>query len=140
MERTKCDAFDQTITKKLGNSFSVPPEPYDHHLDPDPEPAPFVADADSYHDYDRYINTEVLLPRDNGRTKSGKIIGRATDPSGNPIGKEHPIFILDSRLYEVKFQDGLTKMLAANGIEINLYLSVDLDGHAQRSVERILDH
>lgn len=56
--------------------------------------------------FDKYISAEVHLPK-NGEEIIGKVVGRKRDHDGNPIGKANNNPILDTRLYQVVFPEGI---------------------------------
>ena len=45
----------------------------DHHT---------MSDADTFPDYDKYINSEVLLPKDGEHTLAAKVIQRTRNDNG----------------------------------------------------------
>ena len=54
---------------------------------------------------DDYLQTELLVPR-NGDMVMAKVVRRVKDSEGRPTGKRHDNPILDTRQYEVEFNDG----------------------------------
>ena len=54
---------------------------------------------------------------------------RLKDNQGRPIGIASDNPILDTRMYEVEYQDGHTGLLAANLIAENLFAQVDEEGN-----------
>jgi hypothetical protein len=62
------------------------------------------------------------------------------DDEDNPIGMANTNPLLDSIDYEVKFDDGTTKILTANIIAENLLAQVDEEGGCQQMLEEIVDH
>ena len=95
---------------------------------------------DEYDNYNKYINVKVLLPRDNGDSESGKVIGRSVDERGAKLGEKkfHPL--LNTQLYNVEFPDGSVEKLTENWIAITLYSSVDEYSHQYSEVKRITGH
>ena len=60
---------------------------------------------DTYND--RYLNMELAVPRgDNPNPQYAKVTKRLRDADGIPIGTANENPILDSRMYEVEYQDG----------------------------------
>ena len=56
---------------------------------------------------DRYLNMELALPKgDDLNPQLAKVMKRLRDANGIPIGMANDNPILDSRVYEVKYQDG----------------------------------
>ncbi len=104
-------------------------------LEPDssmPEANDWDAEA-----FDRYIATEVWLPKD-GQEVIAKFIARKHDHYGNPIGKSNSNPILDTRLYQVIFPDGETAEYSANVIAECLYLQVDDEGNQFLLMDEII--
>ena len=62
------------------------------------------------------------------------------DKDGLPIGTANNNPILDSRLYELKFQDGYRASLAANAIADNLFEQIDDEGNRHVLFQEIIDH
>ena len=62
------------------------------------------------------------------KDNQGRTIGIASD---NPI--------LDTRMYEVKYQDGHTAELVANLIAENLFAQVDKEGNCSVPFDEIVD-
>ena len=69
-----------------------------------------------------------------------KVIGWKRDQDGNPIGTRNANPILDTREYEVEFQDGATDTFTANIIAENLYSQVDSEGNSYSILDEIVDH
>ncbi len=63
---------------------------------------------------DTYLNMELALPREGREVQFGRVVNRLRDKDGLPIGTASDNPILDSRMYEVEFQDGHKASLAAN--------------------------
>ena len=70
----------------------------------------------------------------------GKVIGRATGPNGETVGKYDDNPILNSIIYDVEFPEGQIKEYAANILAENLWSQVDADGHSKMLLEGILDY
>lgn len=69
-----------------------------------------------------------------------RVIRRATDANGQPLGTSHTNPLLDSRRYDVEFVDGHSETLSANILAENLIAQVDQEGHKQRMLKEISDH
>jgi hypothetical protein len=82
------------------------------------------ADDDPLEFLDNYISAHVLLLEGDTFTK-GQVIARKHDIDGNILGKPHINPILDSRIYEVQFEDGHIEEYAANVIAESIYAQVD---------------
>jgi hypothetical protein len=144
VERNKRNEFDAAIRKRHGDSISPPPPNDtssidDEALDNDMEDHT-MPDADSFLDYDEYINSEVLLPKDGEHMMAAKVIRRHTDDNGKAHGKHSANPILDTRVYDVMFPDGAVQQYSANIIAENIYNNVDGDGHQHMLLDLILDH
>ena len=118
-------AFDDNIIQKLG----VPATEHDFDKD-------YLTPTYEYYDYDHqdatpntppeqltltpeigdnYLNMELMLPR-GGTLVRGQVTERKRDHEGNVIGRSNDNPILDTREYEVKFEDGDVTKLTANAI------------------------
>ena len=64
---------------------------------------------------DVYLNASIVLPQGNNMAR-GKVVSRKQDVDGKPIGHENANPILDSRWYEVEFDDVEVTKLTANVI------------------------
>ena len=122
-------AFDPEFVQEFGRTIN--------------DPAILNADQgftpDSYDD--TYLNMELALPRDFGEVQFGRVVkSRLRDRDGLPIGTANDNPILDSRMYEVEFQDGYKTSLAANAIAENLFAQVDDEGNRHILFNEIIDH
>ena len=113
--------FDPTDTEpdSPSDSLTLFYEPYSNDLDPIPEANNFDKES-----YKRFLTTQVMLPQGD-HYKSGTVIGHKQDANGNPIGCGHLNPILDSRVHDVKFLDGVVQSYAANIIAENLFSQVN---------------
>ena len=89
---------------------------------------------------DTYLNMELALPREGAEVQFGRVVKRLRDKDGIPIGTAHDNPILDTRMYEVEFQDGHRASLAANAIAENLFAQIDDEGNRHVLYEEIVDH
>ena len=46
---------------------------------------PTMVDVDNIPDYDQYLNSDILLPRDGEYLQSARVVRRITEDQGNPI-------------------------------------------------------
>ena len=69
-----------------------------------------------------------MLPH-GGTLARGRVVRRKRDREGNPIGRANANPILDTRSYEVEFEDGDVSELTANTIAESMYAMCDEDGH-----------
>jgi hypothetical protein len=78
--------------------------------------------------FDNLLSAEVLLPR--GETyQTGQVIGYKRDHDGNLIGNTHQNPLLNTRLYQVQFDDGSIQDFAANCIAEAIYNEIDDEGN-----------
>jgi hypothetical protein len=136
--------LDQNIITKIGaaNDDDIPQELQDEYEQLEPvEPHACKPDIDALAEgiYDTLISAEVMLPRD-GILTPAKVVGRKRDAMGNPIGTANNNPVLDTRVYEVMFQDGMTSEYAANLIIENIFQQVDEEGRNHLIFQEILDH
>jgi hypothetical protein len=143
------------VSKKLGQPLndeaSVTPTLEVAAVVPDYErnedennPAELVIDLDDIGDradpeaYDGYLASQVMLPRED-KMLLGTVRKRATNEMGAPIGTGNTNPILDTRVFEVEFDDGVVLEYAANIIAENLYSQVNQEGHRFILLESIVD-
>ena len=159
--KAKCTTFTATLTERLGGNDLVPLDENGHMNIPDDwdDPAfnqefveeygrtvndPSIKEADD--DFtpdtfdDTYLNMELALPRDGAEVQFGRVVKRLRDKDGIPIGTAHDNPILDTRMYEVEFQDGHRASLAANAIAENLFAQIDDEGNRHVLFEEITDY
>ena len=90
---------------------------------------------------DQYINIEVNINRgDENYMERATVKKRVSGINGIPIGKAHKSCLLDSRQFEVEYNDGITEILSAHIIEENILAQVDDQGQMQLLLEKIIDH
>ena len=94
------------------------------------------ADDDKIHSYHKYIGAEFIIDGD----KCATVKRRMTDFDGRPIGVANINPLLDSREYEVEYEDGTTAKYFANTIAENLYSQVDDEGRQHLVISEISDH
>ena len=75
---------------------------------------PTMTEADDIADYDRYIESEVLLPRNGKEMSSAKVVSWVKDKYGKVKGTYNKNPILDTRVYDVMFLDGAVFQYAEN--------------------------
>jgi hypothetical protein len=154
--------FTMTITERIGGNDLVVEDEMGHHVIPVEDwddPAfdaefvqefgrtindPRIKEADQsftpdVYD-DTYLNMELALPRDGGEVQYARVVKRLRDKDGLPIGTAHDNPILDSRIYEVEFQDGYKASLAANAIAENLFAQIDDEGNRHVLFQEIIDY
>ena len=140
--KKKCEEFTAAIKERIGandvapydeNGDVVVPEDWDDPAfredfleefgksinNPNVQEADTDFTPDTYDD--TYLNMELALPRDGAEVQFGRVVKRLRDKDGLPIGTANDNPILDTRMYEVEFQDGHRASLAANAIAENLF-------------------
>jgi hypothetical protein len=82
---------------------------------------PTMPDGDLFtiNAFDKYIGAQLELPLQDAMA-SATVVGRKHDTEGNPVGRSHTNPLLDTRVYEVGFPDGLTNEYATNVIAKNM--------------------
>ena len=103
------------------------------------QPAKSDADDIEYETFDKYISAEFLVNR-NGETVPAKVVKRARDNNGNPIGKKHDNPLMDTREYECMLDDGTIIRYNANVIAENIFAQCDDEGRRQAVLSEITDH
>ena len=90
---------------------------------------------------DTYLNMELALPSGDGAQPAfARVTKRLRDANGLPIGTAHDNPILDSRMYEVEYQDGHKSAMATNAITQNFFAQVDAEGNYHVLFDEIIDH
>ena len=113
---------------------------YKPRLEPvEEEPMPELKDADDL-DFSSYIAAKVRLPKDGHTFANAKVIRRARDECGDLIGKHNQNPLLDTSVYEVRFDDGAEARHSANIIAENIYSQEDKDGVTVSYIQEIVDH
>lgn len=160
--KTKCVAYTERITPLMDAAAGIirPPDA--------PEYATFDfnnEEADFLTEFNRIIDDQELLHEDDKLNEIleqddyiGMIVGRrrdveeppeqarvkrrAVDHEGRPVGQSHPTNnpLLDSRAYEIEYEDGFTETVAANILAENILAQVDEDGFRRLMIDEIVDH
>jgi hypothetical protein len=76
---------------------------------------------------DNYISAEILLPL-GGILRRGKVISCKCDADGNTVGRAHDRPILNTRTYDVEFNNGTIAELTDNEIVECMYAQCDPGG------------
>ena len=106
-----------------------------------PCPLPELAEADAEDfDFNSYIAAKVKLPVGGHTFANGQVVGRARDECGELIGKSHSNPMLDTSVYEVRFEDGAVERCSANIIAEGIYSQVDKEGTTLTYLEEIVGH
>ena len=87
------------------------------------EPEFSMPEAESHDEesFDKLLSAHVLLPRGE-EVEHGKVIGRKCDQDSCPVGYSNANPLLNTRVYEVEFQDGYIQEYLANTIADNINL------------------
>ena len=139
-------SFDESITHHLGPTATetdfpavdlTPEYPtYDDDLDLDPDHGDLKVTPEIK---DNYLSADILIPRGGTMTK-GCVKSRKRDAAGNPIGRAAANPILDTREYNVEFEDGDEAALNANLIAEAMYAQCDPDGNQYVLLDSLVDH
>ena len=88
---------------------------------------------------EKYLNMELDLDRQGEGPEFSRVTKRLKDKDGRPIGTASENPILDSRMYEVKYEDCHKVAMAANAIASNLFAQVDQDVQRFVLFDEIID-
>ena len=145
VDQQRMKDYDESIRRKLRDSVTIPAiaELDDALMDENDADGRAdgadIQEADDIGDYDQYLNAEVLLP--NGEhMQAARVVRRVKDDMGSVIGSYNDNPILDSRVYEVMFPDGVMQQYSANVIAQNLWEASDPEGYEHQMVRMIVDH
>jgi hypothetical protein len=157
-EHSKRENFSTSICGLLGDSISLPATPLPNLIDDYWEMEPYgddVEDAIAFHEADltdtagkpftqhsladTLINAKVLLPNDYG-TALARVVNCVVGPDSKLIGEYKDNPLLNSLLYECKFNDGTVKEYAVNTIASNIFIESDEDGFSSSILYHIVDH
>jgi hypothetical protein len=70
----------------------------------------------------------------------GRVVGRKHNADGSTVGSYHPDRRLDTRQYEVEFDDGAREAYVYNTIAQSLYSELDDDGRRWYAFDSIIGH
>ncbi len=88
---------------------------------------------------DALINMEVMLPNGNSMAIA-KVVRRGVDNEGCLVGTFNDNPLLNTLLYDCKFNDGTIQAYSANTIASNIFLESDADGYSSSLLYEIVDH
>jgi len=88
---------------------------------------------------DKYIGAQLQLEVD-GELQRATITERATDISGNKVGKAHNNSLFDTREFIVKFPDQSVKWYTVNQIVEAIYSQVDDECRQYYLLKEIIGH
>ena len=118
-------------------------EPEDHDEDEDPiifseDPIDEDGLANESPLYNVMLNVELNLYKD-GILRQGQVIGRSKVESKDE-GEYNPNILLNSKLYDVAFDDDDVRQYLANVIAQNMFQQVDKDGYSLTTFNSIINH
>ncbi|GAX24495.1 hypothetical protein FisN_18Lu065 [Fistulifera solaris] len=88
-----------------------------------------------------YVDMRLSLKRDrDGKLVAARVVKRATDDDGKPLGTPDDNPLLNTSQYVVEYIDGVCEVLTANTIAQNILSQVDDNGYGSRELDEILDH
>lgn len=102
-------------------------------------PALDVDQFDSEEAIDKYIGAQLILEI-NGEPLQGTVVERATDGSGDKIGRAHSNPLFDTREFIVQFPDESRANYTVNQIAEAIYSQVDSEGNQFSILQEIIDH
>ena len=85
-----------------------------------------------------YLNASIVLPRGDKMAR-GKVVSRKQEVNSNPIGRENTDPFLDSRWYEVEFNNSEVTELTSNVITERMYAQCDKNGNDMLLFESLID-
>ncbi len=163
VETEKRSLFNVAICGVLGDSIKIPKNvPLDNNaskvfdalwdLDPykdDDEVLPFIPDADLKDAAGKpfevcsvanaLINTEVMLPIGDSMAIA-KVVRCGVDNEERLVGTFNDDPLLNTLLYDCKFDDGMTQAYSANTIASNIFMELDADDYSSSLLYEIVDH
>ena len=83
---------------------------------------------------------ELALDRSTEGPEFARVTKRLKDANGLPIGTSNDNLLLDTRIYEVEYQDGYKASLAANQIAMCMFAQVDDEGNMHVLFDCIMDN
>ena len=94
--------------------------------------------------FDDELLSLLLLRLRYRSVKSGRMAGwvkrRKRNPDGSDLGRANANPILDTRIYEVEFEDGVMAEYSANVIAENMWAQCDSQGNQHLLLKEIIDH
>ena len=89
---------------------------------------------------DKCVGMELIMDAGTDFERGARVVKRAKDDEGRPIGRAHSNPIVDSRSYEVEFADGTRDKVTANIVAENMYAQIDDHGNQYALLSEIQDH
>ena len=89
---------------------------------------------------DAYLNMELSLPRDDEGPEFSRVTKSLRDNEGILIGIANDNPLLDSRIYEVEYNNGHKTSLSANSIVQVMFVQADDEGNRFVLLDSIADY
>ena len=108
--------------------------------DPDVRTPDSIPDADSFPDFDDYINAELMLVKEVEGMVAARVVRISLGPDGKVVGSFNHKKMSDSRIYDIMFMYGTVQQLAANRIALSMYKHFDSEGFATKILYQFQRH
>jgi hypothetical protein len=150
-EKKERELFDKAIKEKIGPAVTLDDL---KEIDPDAVTLQFklyqddtegtnahIPDIDDVtpEQHDNYVGAEVNLQY-GSKVQAGRVKRRARDAEGGLHGTANINPILDTRTYEVEFQDGSAAEYSANVIAENMFAQCDPERNQFRLLDELVDY
>ena len=99
-----------------------------------------IQDADSFTDFDEYINAELMLAREGEGMVAARVIKRSLGPDGNAVSVFNHNKMLDTMIYDIMFMDGTVQQLAANRIALSTFEHFNSEGFTTKILDQFQIH
>ena len=133
--------YDIGIKLDLGDFFNDTDTPnFNTYVENEGFEEAIMPEADANMDYDSYIESEVILPRNGKEMSLAKVFIQIKDENGKLKGTYNNKSILDTRMYAIMFPHGAVYEYEANIIAENIYSKVDSNGHRTLLLKEDTDH
>ena len=131
------DNIDEADKAAHGDGSNTPSD--DEYAEMLPEDRPDCDDLD-VDAYDKYIGAEVLMDVKGEGSRWDTVKRRVRNDDGTVVGTNHQNPLMDTREYELEYNNGTHNRYFANVIEDNLYSHINLKGLHLLVLEEISDH
>ena len=155
INKDKLKEFDMKVSDNFRNSRSsadrsISPEEWKELVDNDEAFTEYfekvfdnldVNDSDDFSPdtFYGYFNMEISMDHGGEEQQIAKFVKQMKDNEGNSIGMSNKNPILDTGVYEIEFQNGFLKPVAANTIAKSLFAQVDQEGRRHNIFDMIID-
>ena len=119
------DDIDDADEVAHGDGSNTPS--VDEYADMEPEERPERDDVDD-DAYDKYIGAEVMMDVPGEGSRRATVKRRVRNEDGTAAGTHHRNPLMDTREYELEYDDGTQDKYFANIIAENLYSQIDWEG------------